>query len=147
MLQSLLPLRGPFFWEEYQESGLLQGPLPLFTVRSSRPGAWEAEAALGRTKFFLIGSPYASDFCFSDIAGGPLQVWQSSRQEIFSARASETHSLDFVEGLLRLWQSFRPERPYPPLRESGFVPVCGLQPAYLGGHWEGLGCAYHAVGM
>ncbi len=42
------------------------------------PGnAWEAEAALGGAKLFLIGSPYASDFCFSDIAGGPLQVRQT----------------------------------------------------------------------
>ena len=53
---------------------MLQGPLPMIALGSSRLGAWEAEAALGGAKLFLIGSPYASDFCFSDIAGGPLQV-------------------------------------------------------------------------
>ena len=53
---------------------MLQSPLPLMTVGSGRPAAWEAEVALGGAKLFLIGSPYASDFCFSDIAGGLLQV-------------------------------------------------------------------------
>ena len=52
----------------------MQGPLPLMTAGSGCPNAWEAEVALGGAKLFLIGSPYASDFCFSDIAGGPLQV-------------------------------------------------------------------------
>ncbi len=56
------------------QGDLMQGPLPLMTVGSGRPNAWEAEAALGGAKLFLIGSPYASDFCVSDIAGGPLQV-------------------------------------------------------------------------
>ena len=54
--------------------GLLQGPLPLMSVGSSSPGAWDAEAALGGAKLFLIGSPYASDFCFSNIVEGPLQA-------------------------------------------------------------------------
>ena len=57
---------------------MLQGPLPMTTVASSSPGAWELEAALGRAKLFLIGSPYASDFCFSDAIGGPLQVWHAT---------------------------------------------------------------------
>ena len=61
---------------------LPQGPLPLVTVGSGRPNAWEAEAALGGAKLFLIGSPYASDFCFSDIVGGPLQVGNSFLRHI-----------------------------------------------------------------
>lgn len=44
------------------------------TVGSGRPNAWEVEAALGGAKLFLVGSPYASDFCFSDIVGDPLQA-------------------------------------------------------------------------
>lgn len=57
-----------------RDVGLLQGPLPLIYVGSSSTGAWEAEAALGGAKLFLIGSPYASDFCFSNIVEGPLQA-------------------------------------------------------------------------
>lgn len=52
--------------------------MPLLSVSSSRPGSWEAEAALGGAKLFLTGSPYATDFCFSDIVGGPLQVCASA---------------------------------------------------------------------
>ena len=69
--------QGPNSWKggkNLEQWDVLQGPLPLMTVGSGRPNAWEAEAALGGAKLFLIGSPYASDFCFSDIAGGPLQV-------------------------------------------------------------------------
>ena len=57
----------------------MQGPLPITTVASSSSNAWELEAALGRAKLFLIGSPYASDFCFSDAVGGPLQVWHAAK--------------------------------------------------------------------
>ena len=72
--------QGPYSWKggkNLEQWDVLQGPLPLMTVGSGRPNAWEAEAALGGVKLFLIGSPYASDFCFSDIAGGPLQVRQT----------------------------------------------------------------------
>ena len=67
----------------------LQGPLPLITLGSAAPCTWEAEAALGRAKLFLMGSPYASDFCFSEVVGGPLQVRPGSDlvQDLTSAEA------------------------------------------------------------
>ena len=56
--------------------GCAQGKaqVPMVELRNSGEVAWEAEARIGRAKAYLVGSPYATDFGFSNVLQGPLQV-------------------------------------------------------------------------
>lgn len=46
----------------------------MFEVRNGGDAVWEAEAKIGRAKAYLVGSPYATDFGFSNVLQGPLQA-------------------------------------------------------------------------
>ncbi|BDA50280.1 probable autophagy-related protein 2 at C-terminar half [Coccomyxa sp. Obi] len=48
--------------------------VPMIELRNSGDMAWEAEARIGRAKAYLVGSPYATDFGFSNVLQGPLQA-------------------------------------------------------------------------
>jgi hypothetical protein len=48
---------------------------PIVALRNGGDALWEADAKVGRVKAYLVGSPYATDFGFSDcLPRGPLQV-------------------------------------------------------------------------
>ena len=86
----------------------LQGPLPLITLGSAAPCTWEAEAALGRAKLFLMGSPYASDFCFSEVVGGPLQVRPDfDLVDLASAEPVSSPQPFIPQRVVEFWQSTR----------------------------------------
>ncbi len=55
--------------------------MPMLKLRNGGDSVWEMEAKVGRAKAYLVGSPYATDFGFSNVLQGPLQVsqpWQYS---------------------------------------------------------------------
>ena len=48
--------------------------VPMLELRNGGDTVWEMDARIGRAKAYLVGSPYATDFGFSNVLRGPLQV-------------------------------------------------------------------------
>lgn len=48
--------------------------VPMLELRNGGDTVWEMDAKIGRAKAYLVGSPYATDFGFSNVLQGPLQV-------------------------------------------------------------------------
>ena len=46
----------------------------MLALRVAGEQQWDADLAVGRAKAYLIGSPYATEFGFSNVLEGPLQA-------------------------------------------------------------------------